>query len=232
MTKRKQKSILLLTPDVDTLSRFVEALNTDFFYLPIPTMGGLQRIKRDYRPVQRELRRLVRAWFDSGPNVAKLFSADLVLAQAALHCRAHLIPTKTSRAQLVCVTVPENMPPGEPLEIALGLFLNFLISPYNEKLGGPCKHCDKFYVKKTERQLVYCSKRCGLNHTSQSTLRKHRQQEHLAKLKTAEQYAAKWAKTKTSTDWKSWVSNEALVSKNFITRAVRNGKLVWPVKQT
>jgi hypothetical protein len=232
MTTRKQESVLLLTPDEETLRMFVGALNTESFYFPIPVKDGWLRHTGDYRPVQRELRRLAQAWFDSGPNVAKLFSADSVLAQAALHCRAHLIPTKTSRAQLVCVTAPENMPPGEPLEIALGLFLNFLINPYNQKLGGPCKNCDKFYVKNTKRQRVYCSKRCGLNHTSQSTLRKHRQQEHLAKLKTAERHAAMWVKTKTSKDWKSWVSNEATISKNFLTRAVRNGELVSPVKQT
>jgi hypothetical protein len=211
---------------------FVGALNTESFSLPIPVKDGWLRHTGDYRPVQRELRRLAQAWFDSGPNVEKLFLSDRVLSQAALQCRAQLIPTKSGCAQIVCTTVPENMPPGDPLEIALGLFFNFLINPYNEKLGGPCKHCGNYYVKLTKRQVIYCSKRCGLSHTSQSTLRKHRQQEHLAKLKTAERYAAMWAKTKTSKDWKSWVNKEALISKNFLTRAVRNGELAEPVKQT
>ena len=128
--------------------------------------------------------------------------------------------------------VPENMPPGDPLEIALGLFLSFLINPYNEKLGEPCKHCNKFYVKKTKRQVTYCSKRCGLRHTSQAAIQRHRQREHLKKLKMVERVSAKWAETKRSKDWKSWVSNEALVSKNFITRAMRDGELVLPVEQT
>jgi len=231
-TTAKQESVLFLAPDVGSLEMFVEALNTDFYHIPIPINGGWQRHKGDYRPVQCELRRLVKAWFDSGPNVMKLFSDDPVLALAAMHCRAHLIATKTNRARVICMTVPENMPPGEPLETALGLFLGFLIDPYNEKLGGPCKHCDKFYVKKTKRQVVYCSKRCGLNHTSQSVLRKRRQQDHLATLKRAERSAAMWAKTKTSKDWKSWVAREPLITKNFLTRAVRNGELSEPVKLT
>ncbi len=230
MATRKQEPVLLLTPDAETLKMFVGALNTDFFYLPIPVRGGWQRIKGDYRPVQRELCRLVQGWFESGPNVVKLFSADPVLAQAALQCRAHLIATKTGRAQILCTTVPENMRPGEPLEIALGLFFGFLINPYNERLGGPCKHCGKYYVKRTKRQIVYCSKQCGLKHTSRTALQKQRQQEHLYKLSEARRSAAKWAKTKTSKDWKEWVSKDALISKNFLTRAVRNGELVEPVK--
>lgn len=229
-TTRKQDSVLFLAPDIETLKMFVGALNTDFYYFPIPINGGWQRHKGDYRPVKRELRRLVQAWFDSGPNVAKLFSGDPELALAAMHCRLLLIPTKTSRAKVMCVTVPEKMPPGEPLEIALGLFLGFLIDPYNERLSGPCKHCDKFYVKKTKRQIVYCSKRCGLNHTSQSVLRKRRLREHLATLKKAERFATRWAAARTSKDWKSWVNKEALISKNFLTRAVRKGELTEPVK--
>jgi hypothetical protein len=231
-TTGKQDSVLFLAPDKETLKMFVGALNTEFSYLPVPGKDGWLKMKLDYRPVQRELRRLVKAWFDSGPNVAKLFSDDPALALAAMHCRLQLIPTKTRCAKVMCVTVPENMPPGAPLEIALGLFLGFLIDPYNERLGGPCKHCGTFYVKKTKRQIVYCSKRCGLNHTSQSVLRKRRLQEHLATLKKAERFATRWAVAKTSKDWKSWVNKEAMISKNFLTRAVSKGELAEPVKLT
>lgn len=28
-------------------------------------------------------------------------------------------------------------------EIAVELFLRFLLNPYNDKLGGPCKYCDE-----------------------------------------------------------------------------------------
>lgn len=230
-TSRKQDSVLLLAPDIETLRGFVKALNTEFFHLPIPVKGVWLRHKGDYRPVERELRRLVQAWFDSGPNVAKLFSDDPVIAQAALQCRAHLIATKTGRAQVLCTPVPENMRPGEPLEIAMGLFFGFLINPLNERLGGPCKHCGKYYVKKTKRQVVYCSQRCGLKHTSQSVLRKQRQQERQARLKAAERSAARWANSKTSNDWKSWVSKETTISKNFLTRAVQYGELIEPAKK-
>jgi hypothetical protein len=209
---------------------FADSLNTKFFYLPFPVKSGLQRIKGDYQPVQRELHRLVQAWFDSGPNVSKLLEANPILARAALRFHAHLIPTKSGRAKLTYTPNPEGMAPGDPLEIALGLFLNFLLNPYNEKLGGPCKHCGKYYVKKTKRQVVYCSKQCGLKHTSQTAIRKYRLQERKEMLEKAKWYLARWTKTKTSKDWKEWVYRETRISKNFLTRAVRNGELIEPVK--
>ncbi len=193
--------------------------------------GSWQRVRKDYGPVRRELRRLAQAWSDSGPNVEKLFSADHVLAQAALQCRAHVIPTKTNRARLICVTVPEDLPPGDTLEIAFGIFLNFLINPDNEKLGGPCRNCDKYYVKNTKRQMVYCCKRCGLKHTSRIAVQKKRQKERLEKLREARKSAAKWKITRTRLSWKEWVCSATTISKKFLTEAVKKGELVEPVKK-
>lgn len=226
----KQDSVLLAAPDIETLKGFVDALNTKVFPFIVPGESGWRRVLKDYQPVQWELRRLARAWLDSGPNIVKLFSADPILAQASLSVRAHLIPTKGGRAHLTCVTVPDNLAPGDPLEIAMGLFLDFLVNPTNERLGGPCKHCNKYYVKKTKRQIVYCSKQCGLKHTSQTAIRKQRQREHLENLEKAKRSSAKWAKTKTSKDWKDWINRETRIGKSFLTRAVRKGELVEPVK--
>ena len=229
-TARNQESILLLPPDIDKLRMFVNCLNTDFYELPFPTIAGWVKVKGDYRPVKQELRRLVQAWFDSGPNVQKLFSADPSIARHALGFRAHLIPTKTPRAKLVYLTVPENLPPGDIQAIALGLFFDFLLNPFNEKLGGPCAHCHKFYIKKTKRQTVYCSKKCGLKHTSQAVIRKHRQDEQERKLKRAKRFSEKWADARTSKGWKQWVSEASNISKNWLTRTVKSGELIEPTR--
>ena len=181
--------------------------------------------------MNKELRSLVQAWFDSGPNVAKLFKENPVLARITLIGRAAITPTRGGRAQLVYVDGPNTcLSPGDPLDIALGLFFLFLLNPFNEKLGGPCKLCGKYYVKKTKRQKVYCSKRCGLMQTSKSAVMKRRQAEHRDKLATAKLLSEKWSKTKTRKSWKEWVSDHTQISRHWLTRAVNSGELYEPVK--
>ncbi len=45
--------------------------------------------------VQSELRRLVSVWFESGPNLVKLFEQDPELKRRTMHGRTLLIPTET-----------------------------------------------------------------------------------------------------------------------------------------
>lgn len=234
MSTVKQKPIFPLSPSIDTLKMFICALNCDFCTVPVRVKGGWGILSGDYRPVNRELRRLVQAWFASGPNVSKLLSEDPVLSQLSRVVRAFLLPTKGGRAHLVYIDGPENtgLVPGDPIEIALGLFFLFLLNPYNEKLGGPCKHCGKYYLKKTKRQVVYCSKRCGLKNTSQAVIREQRRQEHQEILEKAKHFSGKWTKANTHKGWKDWVSGNAMISKNWLTRAVKNGELAEPVKHS
>jgi hypothetical protein len=231
MTKSKQESILLFAPDLEDLKGFIEPLNTDGFWYRSPVEGGRERVWIDYRPVRRELRRLIQAWFDSGPNVAKLLSADPVLAREARRFRAELFPTETGRAKLMYLTAPEKMDPAEPLATALGLFLDFLLNPFNEQLGGPCAHCGKYYVKKTERKrTVYCSERCGHRVTSRLANKDRRDREHKEQLELAKRWTMKWLDVKTALPWKDWVSNRTHIKKHWLTRAVKRGELVEPVK--
>jgi len=229
ITAQKQQPVLRYGPTLDTLKMFVDALNTDVSR----GKDAWKEVRGDYRDVKWELRRLVQAWFDSGPNVEKLWSEDPSLAHLPHIVRAYMVPTKGSRAHLIYMDGPDtSLSPGDPLEIALGLFFLFLLNPYNEKLGGPCKHCRKYYVKKTGRQIVYCSQRCGRKHTSTISIQQQRQQEHLETIGKAKQYLAKWASTNTRKGWKEWVSDQALISRHWLTRYVGKGELVVPVKST
>src|SRR6185312_111669 len=140
MTAEKQQPLFRYAPTLDTLKMFVGALNTDFYTFISPGKNGWKEVRGDYRDVNRELRRLVQAWFDSGPNVEKLWSEDPALAHLPHLVRAYMVPTKGRRAHLIYMDGPDTgLSPGAPLEIALGLFFFFLLNPYNEKLGGPCK---------------------------------------------------------------------------------------------
>jgi hypothetical protein len=232
MNRPGLESVLLLPPDLERLKRFVHPLNTEFSWTLSPIDGRLQRVPVDYRPVQQELRRLVQAWFESGPNVSKLFAADPVLARAALHFPAHIVATDGATARLLYVTVPDSRNPGEPLTIALGLFLSFLLNPFNTRLRGPCAQCGKYFVMKNKRQKVYCSTRCGRTATSLAVNRKRRAREHNERLQTARKSISKWLKsTRTPIGWKEWVHRETRISKHWLTRAVRNGELKESIKR-
>ena len=132
----------------------------------------------DYRPTQTELYRLIVAWRASGPNVTKLFENEKDLAIAAWNVQSSLIATRGPCAKLICTPAPQNMRPDEPRFIAFGLFLSFLLNPFNERLGGPCTRCGEYYVKKNNRKASsYCSPKCGSRFTSQLTNRRNRQAE-------------------------------------------------------
>lgn len=234
MKRPASESVLLLPPDIEKLEGFVKPLNTEFFGLVMPNLpldGRWKVIKKDYRPVQQELRRLVQAWRDSGPNVSKLFEADPILAEAAGHFRAMMIPTTGPTARLLYLTVPEDMDPIAPHTLPLSLFLDFLLNPFNTRLGGPCARCGRYFIRKNLRHKIYCSQRCGLRHTAMAVNRKRRAAEHGEKLHRARESAARWAKSRTRTDWKDWVSRDTTISKNWLTRAARNAELVVPTKQ-
>ena len=228
MTKNKFESVLLLAPELEDLEGFVNNLNTEYYWHKSPLKGS-QRVLKDFRPVQRELRRLAQAWFDSGPNVSKLFRAEPILAREAQSFRAEAIPTKHGTARIALSTT--QGPTTGPLSNALGLFLEFLLNPYNVKLGGPCKYCGNYFAKKTLRKKsVFCTKDCGRRYTSRKANREKRQQERLKKLQLAKQSISEWSRAKTKEDWNEWVSRDPLISKNWLTRAEKSGELFVPIR--
>jgi hypothetical protein len=230
MAKKKQEPIIFFFSGLDALKRFVQLLNT-IDYWSASLIEGRQKIGGDYRPIQKELHRLVQAWFRSGPNVQKLLDANPMLDQKAREFRPNFVPTKGRTARFAYLVTPEYSSTANPLEIALGCFLSFLLNPYNDNLGGPCKYCGKYYVKNTKRQTVYCSQRCGLKQSSKNAIRKSRDRDRQRNLEKAKHFMEEWATTRTTKDWKVWVSGRAQISKNWLTRAVQNGELVEPVKK-
>lgn len=202
-------------------------------YWSASLIEGRKKIGGDYRPIQKELRRLVEAWLRSGPDVKLLLNSDPRLDQETRKFRPFFIPTRGATARLAYLVAPEHSSEAKPVEVALGQFLPFLINPYNEILGGPCKHCGNFYLRKTERKKsVYCSEKCGHRHTSLLANRARRNREDGEQLQLAERSIAKWLNVRTATPWKEWVSNRTHIKKHWLTRAVREGELVEPVKQT
>ena len=231
MRRRRTEPVLIFSAGTEELEAFVTHLNTEFICVDSRVEGGTKRTLADNRFVRRELRRLVEAWIDSGPNVLKLINADPVLARAARKFWAHLVPTQKGYARLAYYPIPENLPKGSPLSAALALFMSFLLNPCNDRLGGPCGRCRNYYVKKTKRQTVYCSNGCGKRYTARRTNENRRKQEHAKQLATAQRYASQWATTKTELKWKDWVFRRSRISKNWLTRVVKSGELSEPIRR-
>jgi hypothetical protein len=162
----------------------------------------------------------------------RLLDADPKLDEESRKFRPFFIPTRGATGRLAFLAAPEYSSEAKPVEVALGLFLRFLINPHNKKLGGPCKHCGNYFVKKTERKIsVYCSEKCGHRFTSRLANKDRRDRGHERELERAKKWIMRWRNTKTAMPWKKWVSNQAQIKKHWLTRAVRKGELVEPANQ-
>ena len=231
MPKHKPNGLIFLEPSPSDVSRFVEALNSEYFYVPVRKGTGWEEKPEDFRPIQRDLRRFAEIWVKSGFNVSKLFEAEPELAERASNARASLGVTETGRLRAVIDTSPKQPFAGEPPEVAIGIFLEFLLNPFNHRVGGPCAYCDKFFVKQTERKKsVYCSQICARRFTSRLANQDRRQKEHLAQLALAKRSICQWSKDNTKLSWKEWVSTRKHISTHWLTKAVRKGELAEPVK--
>lgn len=178
-----------------------------------------------------ELRRLVKAWQESGPNLAKMLDADKVLARRAKLGRTHLVPTKTGKGHLLWQPIPPDFNPLSWKDHALAHFLDLVINPQWYKLGGPCARCGRYYVKKTARQKTYCSRKCGSAFTANVIIRKEREKEHTRKLLRAQIAADSWRIARTRLPWKQWVSLKTKLTVKWLTRAANKGQLREPSRE-
>ena len=230
--KKRRDSVFLFSPDLDGIKRFIRNLNDEYFEHTSPVGRG-RSVRIDLRPTRKELRRLVRAWMDSGPNVSKLFKAEPALAAEARSLSAEVIVTR-GRTVKIGLGVTQGAQ-SEPYATALPLFLDFLMNPYNDWLGGPCAYCGNYFERNPLKESVYCDTECGHRFTSRQTNQDKRDEIYVAKLACARRLLIKWSGTKTKKNWKDWVSSRnPSLSKNILTRMTRMKgarKLIAPNEQ-
>jgi hypothetical protein len=99
-------------------------------------------------------------------------------------------------------------------------------------LAGPCKGCDLYFIKKTTRKRVYCSKTCSSHATALASVRKKRDQVRLEKIAQAQAAIDLWAKARRDSDWKYWVSSETGYSVRWLTRVRNEERLRLPAHVT
>lgn len=181
----------------------------------------------DYRPVQGELHRLVRMWFQSGRDIKKLLDLNSALKNQVMNIRMGIVPMTDREPKLALLDVG-NMDPRDPLCTATGLFVLFLLNPNRGRLGGPCAKCQRFYVKTTQRQTVYCSASCGHKSTARNADQLRRTQEQERRVKVSILSIAKFSIRPRRSDWKDWVAKDAQLTKHWLTRAERKGAISAP----
>lgn len=118
-------------------------------------------------------------------------------------------------------------------------FIHFLQNEAIERLAGPCKKCGRYYVRKTAKPSVYCSRQCASQATAIKRTTEYRKLQHIRKLEHAANGIERWrslaAKGRTKKGWKEFLADHYKsedstidLTVRFLSRAVNNGELVPP----
>lgn len=190
-----------------------------------------------------ELSRLVSAWNSAGRNLARMLQ---------IHSELHpyMFPNplqgfvRVDGSGLVMIISPRSpigdyrgvSPDDQAIDQARLVFMELLLNPQRERLSEkPCARCGRYYLKKTARQKVYCSRACSRDGTAAYATKKRLAAERQLKLQVAAEEVRNWAAARTKEDWKHWVCQTAAgrrveLTPKFLTRAVNKGELTEPMK--
>jgi hypothetical protein len=132
----------------------------------------------------------------------------------------HIAPTPSGRAY----TVPS--PTGENFrDVALVYFGRLILNPECERLGGPCLKCGKYYIKKTIRDSMFCSRKCS----GGAVQTKRRARLHAEKLSEVDRAIANYRARPPRYDklgCKEWILQAVSnITSKFLTRAIHRGEL-------
>jgi hypothetical protein len=241
-TRKKTPAALQIGHDPDPVSaalqmqELLRALNntrTKTFHSGKPDIIFAGRLPLS--DMQVELRSLVEKWKASGPNLQVMFAEDPELRRRTRHGTTLLYPGTDGKGYLewsavtpdahLLSTKADFRPPQDK---ALRYFMNLITNPDWVLLGGPCGRCGDYFLKKTNRKRVYCSKKCGSTATAVPFIQRKRQQEKADKIRLAQTSIGKWQEAKRRMEWKRWVTIETRLTARWLTRAVNEGFIQPP----
>lgn len=177
-----------------------------------------------------KLTQLVTEWQASGPNLAKMMTANLPLWKTLTRsCNATWTITETGGAYVDLqpgIALPKfghSRTRDEEQEAqAVILFYLLTLGPW-ETLGGPCPRCGKYFIKKRANHRIYCGRGCASLASAKVSTRKKLDEEREDKVERAREAIQEWdaLKSRPAIDWKQWVhKREPDITPKWLTRAV------------
>ncbi len=174
-----------------------------------------------------KLLRLVRAWLDSGPDLLKMKvrDDDFDLSEQWKAWRTDIAPAGP-RAYISLSPTGENF-----RDVVAFYFVRLILNPQCERLGL-CPKCQAWFVRKTARASIYCSRRCAGNAAKTAERVRLHAEMLLHAEKAIRNYRTRPMRFR-DLSWKQWVVQaEPRLSKDWITRAVTRGELVAPQEES
>jgi len=232
-TKRKASKRLIFAPDPkQSMWHFVANLNDRDKLQPFFRDRKTQILTVYYAPLSSELRRMVDLWQASKHNLRTLFETDRELAKELHTFRVQLIADHEGAPRLSILTAPQGDGAQTPHSIALALFLDFLLNPVRDLLGGPCKECGRYYVMDSRKHYSFCTNNCGKKYTSRKTNRDRAREEHEDKIARVKIAIKKWQKTAKDEAREDFVHRTEFISKKFLTLNKANWEPDEPKRTT
>ena len=168
------------------------------------------------------LRRLVLAWVASGRDRRnmKLSKQDREKLESFT---GRIRVTTAPNGMLVVIDFYPH-----PYDSAAINFTRLIRNSQRARLRGPCVQCGLWYISKTQKETLYCSRKCA-GGAAKAKERKRRRDGVMKKVRQAiENYETRPARF-AEMPWKEFVRKAVPgVSKKFLTMAVRNGELLPP----
>lgn len=96
-------------------------------------------------------------------------------------------------------------------------------------LGGPCKTCERWFVRETARPSIYCSRACSVN-GQKAKERRAQRDKLLADIKAATlNYESLSVNSRyRKMGWRKYVMDATGTSQKFLTQMVKRGKIAPP----
>lgn len=211
------------------MSDLVHALNPPrITTYEVSQPGDRRTIQLERSEMQVELCRLVTLWISSGPNVRKMLRKEPALAIRVQKGTTIFYPLPGGRGYLEWIPITTEVTELSPQDRALEYFMSLITNPQWQMLGGPCRRCEDFYLKETNRRRVYCSRKCSSAATAVPSVSRRRRQVQANRIRGAQDAIDEWSKAKRRTGWKDWVSSRTGYTVKWITRAVTNKGLRPP----
>jgi hypothetical protein len=217
---------------IRNFDRYADALTGDYFRALGIGKLDWQKALEEFQSGDSARARLLRDLRNSRIMIDEHMPAQASLDWIEQYARVNTRKTKAALAHFDSIKIGGDLKIADLRKIAGQSFLEYFFSPFNDRRGGPCRHCGQYWVKKNKRQIAYCSKVCGSKHTARISNRKRRRNDRVNLLETAQKSVTEWARSKQQIDWKKWVvSRHPEISKKFLSQLVKNVELVVPVKR-